>query len=45
MEIQMLQIGRLGRKRKERNGMRDGMSTTMINTRMEIKEGYGCEEI
>jgi len=25
--------------------MRDDMSTTMIKTRMEIKEGYGCEDI
>lgn len=41
----MLRIGRLGSKREKRNGMMIGMSTTMINTRMEIEEGYGCEEI
>ena len=45
MEVQMLRIRRVGRKRKKRNGMKDGMSTTMNKTRMEIKEGYGCEEI
>ena len=45
MEIQMLQIRRVGLKLKKRNGMKDGMSTTMNKTRMEIKEGYGCEKI
>lgn len=25
--------------------MKGDMSKTMIKTRMEIKEGYGCEEI
>lgn len=41
----MFRIGRLGRKRKKRDGMKDGVSTTTNKTRMEIKEGYGCEEI
>jgi hypothetical protein len=41
----MLRIGRLGRKRKKCDGMKDEMSTTMTKARMEIKEGYGCEKI
>ena len=45
MEIQMLRIRRVGRKREKRNGMKDIISTTMNQTRMEIKEGYGCEKI
>ena len=45
MEIQMLRIRRVGRKRKKRNGMKDDMSKTMIKSRMEIKEGYGSEKI
>ena len=41
----MLRVRRLGRKWKKRNGMKDNMSTTMLETRMEIEEGYGCEKI
>ena len=41
----MLRVRQLGRKWKKCNGMKNGMSTTTIETRLEIKEGYGCEEI
>ena len=41
----MLRIGQLGRKREKCNGINDDMSIIINKTRMEIKEGYGCEEI
>lgn len=44
MKIQMLRIRRVGRKRKEFNGMKLA-PITMNKARMEIKAGYGCEEI